>query len=160
MFIFYYDSPSIFIHLSVPWDQQIGLRGQRGRRKIWWAGGVNSVSPGNKLVDRPHPPSPRPAFIKSIVYDSGESLLIFELNSQTNKQTPPFSAPLNSISLSCVWARVVTYYTKVFSGNAENVGIWRPGLVALPEPLCFLFIELGLCMNTGLFFQCTHRTES
>ncbi len=59
--------------------------------------------------------------IKAAVCDSGESLLIFELNSQTN--TPlPFSARVtHSISLSCARAQVVTYYTEVFSG-----------LVALP----------------------------
>ncbi len=44
----------------------------------------------------------------------------------------------HSISLSCVRARVVTYYTKVFSGNTA-------------------FTEPGLCMNTRLFFQRTQN---
>ncbi len=75
------------------------------------------------------------AYIKAVVCDSGESLLIFELKSQTNT-TPPFSAPSNSrvthsISLSCVQAPVVTYYTEVFSGNAAKVSVFDSTRVAL-----------------------------
>ncbi len=61
---------------------------------------------------------------KGAVCDSGESLLIFELSSQTNTPLLQSSFKLarvtHSISLSCVRARVVTYYTEVFSGNGAK----------------------------------------
>ncbi len=61
----------------------------------------------------------------------------------------------HSISLSCVGAPVVTYYTKVFSGNAaktslfDDLGWW----LYLRHSVCFLFTEPGLCMNNRLFFS-------
>ncbi len=95
--------------------------------------------------------------VKGVVYDSGESLLIFELNSQTN-------IPLSSVlfqtcasnsqhefvlctSLSCD----ILY--EVFSGSAAKTSVFD-------NLGCFLFTDPGLCMTTRLFFQRTHRTES
>ncbi len=56
-------------------------------------------------------------------------ILIFELNSQTN--TPLTSvllqtrASISNISLSHARARVVTYYTEVFSGNVAKSSIFH-----------------------------------
>ncbi len=49
---------------------------------------------------------------------------------QPNKYAPPFSAAsklarvTHSISLSCARARVVTYYTEVFGGNAAKASVF------------------------------------
>ncbi len=65
--------------------------------------------------------------LKGVVCDSGENLLIFELNRQTNTPLHSVSFKLvhvtHSISLSCVQAPVVTYYTKAFSGNVTKTSV-------------------------------------
>ncbi len=63
--------------------------------------------------------------IKGVVYDSGESLLTFELNSQTNTPLPSVLLQTHSISLSCAWVRVVTYYSEVFSGNMAKASVFH-----------------------------------
>ncbi len=91
-----------------------------------------------------------------------ESLLLFELNSQTN--TPLLSVLLQtrwvtqSISLSCARARAVTYYTEVLSGNVAKASVFGDlGWWLYPShSFCFSFTEPGLCMNTRLFFQRAH----
>ncbi len=86
-------------------------------------------------------------------------IVVKALNS-TAKQTHPspqcsfkLARVTHSITLSCVRARVVTYYTEVFGGNVAKTSVF------LFVAVCFPITEPGLCM-CALFFQCTHRTES
>ncbi len=76
--------------------------------------------------------------LKGVVYDSGESLLVFELNSQTNTLQCSFKlGPVtHSISLSSVRASVVTYYIDVFSGNvAKALVLDALGWWLYPRPI-------------------------
>ncbi len=95
--------------------------------------------------------------LKGVVYDSGESLLIF-VDTQEPKQIHPsphcsfkLARITHSITLSGVRARVGTYYTEVFSGNAAKTLVFDVlGLSLYPSrSVCFSFTEPGLCMNTG-----------
>ncbi len=53
----------------------------------------------------------------------------------------------------------MTYYTEVFSGNAAKTSVFDDlGWWLNPShSVCFPFTEPGLCMNSGLFFQCTQN---
>ncbi len=54
----------------------------------------------------------------------------------------------------------MTYYIKVFSGNATKASVFDV-LGWWLYSICFPFTEPGLCMNTGLFFSThTERTAS
>ncbi len=98
---------------------------------------------------------------KGVVYDSAESLLIFELNSQTIHPSLQRSFK-HARALVCPVYEHELWHTEVFRGNAAKASVFDDlGWQLYPRhSVCFLFAEPGLCMNTRLFFQRTHRTES
>ncbi len=91
------------------------------------------------------------AYIKGVVYDSGESLLILELNSQTNTSLPSvlLQTPVLCTSISCG----ILY--KVFSGNAAKALVWVL-LVALLEPLCLFPIYRASAVYEHWTFVSAH----
>ncbi len=97
------------------------------------------------------------ARFKSVVYDSGGSMLIFELNSQTNTPHPSVLLQIcmsnAQISLSCteflVETRLKRRYLMTWFGGSTRAILFVSHLQSQ-----------GWVWTPDIFFQCTHRKDN
>ncbi len=69
--------------------------------------------------------------------------MILEKTAKEIHLSPQCSFKLAQVTHSISLSRVVTYYTKVFGGNAAKTSVF--------DVLASLFTEPGLCINTQVF---------